>query len=402
MGRKKKKGSRFITPGRVMVGMGIFGAFVYFVKHSNYYKSLIENTISYVHHANIDQEEFINNTDPKDILQYEEDKLKSLLYGTPEPTLRPRVPTADEILRRQQEAEMKRVEDEYQRTINSGLTGIYAQVPVGKTNYYQNTYDEGDFMFPRNISPPSSLPSGDSPPSPLIPKRNEKKNEKRKGKDEGPKPPTKKLKDVKPVSAGLEADDLNDLTGLLQQGHAIFKSRLGDGTKTHTALGTVRSGNKMEEIVRDIFEHTFGISFYSIRPKFLKNPTTGKNLELDGYNPRVRVDGLYSSKNKRNSIVSTNTQFVRKEGGRVYIKLAFEYDGAQHSKFTPAFHSSEEKFKYQYVKDKWKNKRCNEEGVIVIRIPHNVSETRLVDFICRTLDSILLEGYAQILRETVR
>lgn len=112
-----------------------------------------------------------------------------------------------------------------------------------------------------------------------------------------------------------------------------------------------RSGrklNKHEEECRRIFQDLFGCRFKSVRPKWLKNPVTRKNLELDGYNPDITTPK-----------------------GR---GLAFEYDGQQHSKYTPHFHpGGVDEFEYQVVKDSWKDQKCKEKGVMLIRIPHFVA-----------------------------
>ena len=78
-----------------------------------------------------------------------------------------------------------------------------------------------------------------------------------------------------------------------------------------------------------------------MRPNWLKNPWTNErsswytstyqNLELDGYNPDV-VTPLGKG-------------------------LAFEYDGRQHTEFTPLFHSCVGDFEYQVMKDSLKDGR---------------------------------------------
>lgn len=114
--------------------------------------------------------------------------------------------------------------------------------------------------------------------------------------------------------------------------------------------------NKHEEECRRIFERIFKCTFKSVRPKWLKNPATKKNLELDGYNPDI---------------------ITPKGKG-----LAFEYDGEQHAKFNPYFHKNGiDEFRYQVVKDNWKDQKCKERGVILIRIPHNVVFTDLERYI---------------------
>lgn len=110
-----------------------------------------------------------------------------------------------------------------------------------------------------------------------------------------------------------------------------------------------RSTSKMEEMCRDIFEKLYNRPFKPTRPEFLKNPATGKNLEIDGYNDQ--------------------------------LKLGFEYNGKQHSEYTNYYHSKENEFTYQVLKDDFKNKRCQQLGITLINIPHYIVEYRLKDYI---------------------
>ena len=68
-----------------------------------------------------------------------------------------------------------------------------------------------------------------------------------------------------------------------------------------------RRKNKHEERCREIFQDIYAEHFKSVRPNWLKNPVTKKNLELDGYCSRIRTPLGHG--------------------------LAFEYDGAQHSRY---------------------------------------------------------------------
>lgn len=113
--------------------------------------------------------------------------------------------------------------------------------------------------------------------------------------------------------------------------------------------------SSMEEKARAIFTSIYGVAFPSIRPPFLKNPSTGKNLELDGYNPNI------------------HTPLGR--------GLAFEYDGKQHSQYTPYYHNSKDEFAYQVAKDNWKTNQCRKHGILLIRIPHYVVPFELETFI---------------------
>lgn len=106
---------------------------------------------------------------------------------------------------------------------------------------------------------------------------------------------------------------------------------------------------KHEEKCREILERIYGRKFPSVRPSFLKSPVTGENLELDCYNPDLR--------------------------------LAVEYDGVQHSKYTPAFHKSENDFRYQYAKDTWKSKMCRNLGITLIRVPYFIPYDRIEQYL---------------------
>jgi hypothetical protein len=119
--------------------------------------------------------------------------------------------------------------------------------------------------------------------------------------------------------------------------------------------------NKHEEECRRIFQEMFGVKFSSCRPSILRNPVTGKNLELDGYNADI-VTPLGKG-------------------------LAFEYDGEQHSKFNSHFHQGgPDEFVYQVKKDSWKDLKCKEHKILLIRIPHFVAFQDLRRYIRNELD----------------
>jgi len=122
-----------------------------------------------------------------------------------------------------------------------------------------------------------------------------------------------------------------------------------------------RKINKHEERCRDIFQDIYGVRFKSVRPAWLKNPVTGKNLELDGFCPSIRTP--------------------------IGMGLAFEYDGEQHSKYNKHFHrSGQNEFLYQVKKDSYKDITCKKEGVYLIRIPHFVAYEDLNTYITKKLD----------------
>lgn len=101
-----------------------------------------------------------------------------------------------------------------------------------------------------------------------------------------------------------------------------------------------RFTKKHEEECRRILQNIFKRPFASIRPKELRYPLTGRNLELDCYNPELR--------------------------------LALEYQGRQHYKYTPVFHKNYEEFVAQINRDQFKKQRCRELGITLIEIPYTV------------------------------
>lgn len=110
---------------------------------------------------------------------------------------------------------------------------------------------------------------------------------------------------------------------------------------------------KNETRCREIFEKLFRVPFVSIRPTFLKNHSTGRNLELDGYNEQ--------------------------------LKLAFEYNGMQHYKYSPKFHRKEEDLIKQKERDVLKKQKCKDNNITLIEIPYNIGYDKLESYIINEL-----------------
>ncbi len=101
-----------------------------------------------------------------------------------------------------------------------------------------------------------------------------------------------------------------------------------------------RKDSQGEIRTRTFLERYFRKPFPKSRPNFMVNPVTGSrhNLELDCYNESLR--------------------------------LAVEYNGAQHYKYIPYFHKNKEAFYNQKYRDELKRLRCKELGIILIDIPY--------------------------------
>lgn len=110
-------------------------------------------------------------------------------------------------------------------------------------------------------------------------------------------------------------------------------------------------GNHLKDILPEYV-------FRKVRPYWLKSPYTQKNLELDFY-----CDEL---------------------------KVAVEYDGAQHYKYNEFFHSKNPvKFIKQRQRDAFKTKRCKELGIKLIRIPYTMEKCNFHNFLVEQLWDVL-------------
>lgn len=96
--------------------------------------------------------------------------------------------------------------------------------------------------------------------------------------------------------------------------------------------------SKSEKTCRKIFQELMGAEFKPGYPDFLRGETKLDQQELDGYYPE--------------------------------IKLAWEYQGIQHTEFVPHWHKNEEGFLKQKQRDQKKKYLCEINNVTLIEIPH--------------------------------
>lgn len=117
-----------------------------------------------------------------------------------------------------------------------------------------------------------------------------------------------------------------------------------------------RSGSN-EELCREILQGIFKKPFPKVRPDFLKNYRTGKNMELDGYNEE--------------------------------LKLAFEYSGIQHFEWPNYTKQTLEDFVQTRIRDEKKLEICDEKGIYVITIPYNITANNIRKYILDNLPTTL-------------
>ena len=135
-----------------------------------------------------------------------------------------------------------------------------------------------------------------------------------------------------------------------------FLKRGSEPEVPQKALKT-RMPNTREERCRDIFEEITGKAYPTVRPDFLKNPKTGRNLELDGYCHE--------------------------------LKSAFEYQGYQHYKYPNKYHKTREEFFDQLDRDQFKVEACAKAGMHLTVIPYTFTDEEMEDFVRTDLISWL-------------
>ena len=97
--------------------------------------------------------------------------------------------------------------------------------------------------------------------------------------------------------------------------------------------------SKGERECKRVVERIFKRSFTKVRPNFLINPKTNRNLELDLYNAELRI--------------------------------AIEYNGIQHYKFTNRFHKTYGDFRRQQERDALKQQLSKENDIFLIVVVYN-------------------------------
>jgi hypothetical protein len=126
--------------------------------------------------------------------------------------------------------------------------------------------------------------------------------------------------------------------------------------------------SKGEQICRETMEKIYGVPFINTRPKWLKNPTTNRNLELDCYNDK--------------------------------LKLAVEYNGIQHYKWCSFAKQSYSDFREQIRRDRIKVDLCEQHGVYLIVVPYNVTLSQIPTYIMYHLPEIVRKRLTSVMDTT--
>ena len=125
-----------------------------------------------------------------------------------------------------------------------------------------------------------------------------------------------------------------------------------------------------ETAVRVYLEKRFGKPFPTCRPDFLKNPETGRNLELDCYNEEILLAAEY-------------------QGEQHYV---YEID-PQAPNRENFFHPTADSLINQVRRDRFKVTMCNYVGVFLIRVPYWVDVKYIPSYIDERLPKWLKDKY---------
>jgi hypothetical protein len=104
-----------------------------------------------------------------------------------------------------------------------------------------------------------------------------------------------------------------------------------------------------EKAARAAMEKFYGVKFHQEWPDWLRNPKTGRRLQLDGVNHQ--------------------------------LKIGFEYNGEQHYRRVPKWQPTEEHFRKQVERDIVKLDICDAHGYYIITFPYNLDIKYFDDFI---------------------
>ena len=110
---------------------------------------------------------------------------------------------------------------------------------------------------------------------------------------------------------------------------------------------------KHEAKCREIIQRLTGRQFRSVRPNFLKNPKTNRNLEIDCYNDE--------------------------------LMLAIEYNGVQHYQWPNFLPMTYDEFLKQVERDAVKKDLCDFHGVYLIVVPYTIQMNDIESYIIERL-----------------
>lgn len=136
---------------------------------------------------------------------------------------------------------------------------------------------------------------------------------------------------------------------------STFESKVSSPTLFNFNCNPLKGGklSRGEEACLETLQNYYKKPFYRVRPNFLRNPETGKNLEIDCFNAELGI--------------------------------GCEYNGKQHYHY-PSFPGDTEKAFVKRVKrDLYKIETCKLMGIYLLVVPYTVKEEEIDSFILSRL-----------------
>jgi hypothetical protein len=133
-----------------------------------------------------------------------------------------------------------------------------------------------------------------------------------------------------------------------------FKMLLSEESKQKVPGVSKIKESKGEAECRRVMQKIFNVPFPNSRPDFLFNSVTGHNLELDMFNP--------------------------------HLKIACEYNGKQHYHFNKWMHNnSKTNFYNMQYRDNMKRDVCKKLGIFLLEVPYTIPIADIESFIISKL-----------------
>jgi len=172
------------------------------------------------------------------------------------------------------------------------------------------------------------------------------------------------INDLKKYAKRLEGDCLSKAylsghtryTWKCKNGH-IWKSSWSNVNNLRSWCGSC-SESMGERLTRTIFKLLFKQDFIKTRPAWLKN-TSDNRMELDGYCKKYKV--------------------------------AFEYQGIQHTVFNKHFHRKRSEFEKRKKDDLQKREICKKKGIRLISIPFDLEPQQIESYVRNICDKSELD-----------
>ena len=126
-----------------------------------------------------------------------------------------------------------------------------------------------------------------------------------------------------------------------------------------------------EVLCRAVLEDLFKKPFPSTRPYFLMNPIASHDAQLGALLAAKKTQTPYAACTE-----GARARCLELDGFNAELRIAFEFQGRQHTDHVPFFHRSVEAYECQRYRDVLKRALCAEYKVLLIEIDYKTRDIR--------------------------